>query len=292
LQNLPVFVDTAKKVQLIRLWVKSGLRSIEATSFVHPRAIPQFRDAAATIEGVKSLPGVKIIAMVPNLEGASKALHAGVSEITFVFSVSASHNRNNVRKTPEESLSELGKVMKLPGLGSAWTLRVVLATAFGCPFEGILPDKVIYHYLERVVEMGCKAISFADTVGYANPRQVRRMMRHALRHYPDRHFTIHLHNTRGLGLANALTAYEAGLRTFDAAIGGLGGCPYAPGATGNIATEDLVFMFEEMGIKTGVQLTDLLQAAQYLKTILPDVELSSSLVKAGLPMPPKVLSAR
>ena len=284
LQNLQFFVDTEKKVQLIRLLAESGLSAIEATSFVHPKTIPQFRDAVPTIEGLKGLKGVKIIAMVPNLVGALNALKAGVQEITFVFSVSASHNSKNVNKTPGESLEELQKIMDLPGMGDTWNLRVILATFFGCPFEGIIPDKIAYDYLDRVVSMGVKTISFADTVGYGNPRQVKRMITTALHRYPDRHFIIHLHNTRGLGLANALAAYEAGLRTFDAAIGGLGGCPYAPGATGNISTEDLVFMFESMGVKTGVQFANLLQASQYLKTILPGVELSSSLLRAGLPV--------
>lgn len=283
LQNLQFYVETGKKVQLIRLLAESGIRAIEATSFVHPRAIPQFRDAAETIAGIKGLPGVKIIALVPNLVGAQRALAAGVQEISFVFSISASHNRNNVNKTPGESLEELRQIFELPGMGTRWMIRVNLATSFGCPFEGILPDERVYDYVDEVVDMGAKDIALADTVGYGNPAQVRRIVSNCLKRYPERHFIIHLHNTRGLGLANALAAYEAGLRTFDSAIGGLGGCPYAPGATGNISTEDLVFMFEGMGVKTGIRFPELFKAGQYLREIVPGVELSSGVLKAGLP---------
>jgi len=283
LQNLPFYVETEKKVQLIRLLAESGIKAMETTSFVHPKAIPQFRDAAETIAGVKGTPGLKIIALVPNLLGAQWALAAGVQELSFVFSVSLSHNRNNVNKTPEESLEELKRIFDLPGMETQWTLRVNLATAFGCPFEGILPDDLVYEYTDRVVRIGAKVIALADTVGYGNPAQVRRIVAASLRQYPERHFIIHLHNTRGLGLANALAAYEAGLRTFDSSIGGLGGCPYAPGATGNISTEDLVFMFESMGVKTGIRFPQLFRASNYLREILPGVEFSSGVLKAGLP---------
>lgn len=283
LQNLAVFVETERKIELIRLLADSGIRAVEATSFVSPGAIPQFRDAAATIAGVKGLPGIKVIALVPNFIGAVNALKAGVRELSFVFSVSASHNRSNVKKTPEESIAELGKILGLPGRADSWNIRVVLATSFGCPFEGILPDKIIFRYLDRVAAMGIKSISFADTVGYGNPRQVKRIAATALENYPDKSFAVHLHNTRGLGLANALAAYDAGVRVFDSAVGGLGGCPFAPGATGNISTEDLVFMFESMGVRTGVALPKLFHASQYLKTAVPGVELPSSVLKAGLP---------
>jgi hydroxymethylglutaryl-CoA lyase len=283
LQNLPFYVETEKKVQLIRLLAQSGIKAMETTSFVHPKAIPQFRDAAETVAGVKGTPGLKIVALVPNLLGAQRALAAGVQELSFVFSVSLSHNRNNVNKTPEESLEELKRIFDLPGMETQWTLRVNLATAFGCPFEGILPDDLVYEYTDRVVRIGAKVIALADTVGYGNPAQVRRIVAVSLRQYPDRHFLIHLHNTRGLGLANALAAYEAGLRTFDSSIGGLGGCPYAPGATGNISTEDLVFMFESMGVKTGIRFPQLFRASNYLREILPGVEFSSGVLKAGLP---------
>ena len=283
LQNLQFCVETGKKVQLIRLLAESGIQAVEATSFVHPKAIPQFRDAAETIAGVKGIPGLKIIALVPNLLGAQRAVAAGVQELSFVFSVSLSHNRNNVNKTPEESLEELKRIFDLPGMETQWTLRVNLATAFGCPFEGILPDELVYEYVEQVVRIGAKVIALADTVGYGNPAQVRRIVAASLRQHPDRHFIIHLHNTRGLGLANALAAYEVGLRTFDSSIGGLGGCPYAPGATGNISTEDLVFMFESMGVKTGIRFPELCKASRYLREILPGIELFSSVLKAGLP---------
>ena len=283
LQNLPFYVETEKKVQLIRLLAESGIQAMETTSFVHPKAIPQFRDAAETVAGVKGTPGLKIVALVPNLLGAQRALAAGVQELSFVFSVSLSHNRNNVNKTPEESLEELKRVFDLPGMETQWTLRVNLATAFGCPFEGILPDDLVYEYTDRVVRIGAKVIALADTVGYGNPAQVRRIVAASLRQHPERHFLIHLHNTRGLGLANALAAYEAGLRTFDSSIGGLGGCPYAPGATGNISTEDLVFMFESMGVKTGIRFPQLFRASNYLREILPGVEFSSGVLKAGLP---------
>ena len=283
LQNLSFFVETEKKIRLIQLLAKSGIRAMEATSFVHPKAIPQFRDAAETVAGIKGIPGLKIIALIPNLFGAQRALAAGAHELSFVFSVSLSHNRNNVNKTPEESLEELQRIMDLPGRDQAWSIRVNLATAFGCPFEGILADEQVYAAVDRVVGMGAKFINLADTVGFGNPAQVRRIFTECLRRHPDRQFVVHLHNTRGLALANALAAYEAGVRIFDAAVGGLGGCPYAPGASGNVSTEDMVFMFEGMGLTTGIDFPALFEAGKYLREITPGVELSSSVLKAGLP---------
>jgi len=283
LQNIEQFLETEKKVQLIKLLAQSGLRRIEATSFVHPKAIPQFRDAKETISGVINLTGVELSALVPNLVGARNALESGIKELAFVFSISESHNKNNVNRTREESVQELENILSLKKDNLDMKVRVSLATVFGCPFEGEVKVEETLRYIEKVKDLGVDTITLADTVGYGNPKQVRQIIKSCLSQFPSITFGVHFHNTRGLGLANVLVCLEEGVMIFDSSIGGLGGCPFAPGATGNISTEDLAFMFEGMGIKTGVNIELLFEASRFLQNNLKDTPLSSHLFKAGPP---------
>jgi hydroxymethylglutaryl-CoA lyase len=283
LQNLREYVETENKRSLIRCLAESGLREIESGSFVNPRAIPQFRDMSDVIKGVLDLEGVKLTALVPNLKGAQNALESGIRRLIFVISVSRSHNLNNVKLTPEESLEELKKIIELESAYAGMETQLDLATTFGCPFEIKVKEEDVLRFVERAGAMGIRKITLCDTVGFANPRQVEQITHTCMKTFPRITFGVHFHNTRGLGLANALAAYGTGVRFFDSSIGGLGGCPFAPGASGNVATEDLVFMFNEMGVHTGVDIHRLLKASQYLKEILPNLTLTSALFKAGLP---------
>lgn len=285
LQNLSVFVPTDRKADLIRRLAACGVREIQAGAFVNPRAIPQFRDMKEVMADVCDLRdcGVVLSTLVPNLQGARDAVEAGVSKLDFFFSVSRSHNLNNVRQTPEESLAALrlvlGEFDGTPGL----SYRVNLATVFGCPFEGYLETAVILEYVEKTARLGIREITLCDTVGWGYPAQVETILKVCLAAFPEVTFGVHLHNTRGLGLANALKAWETGIRVFDSALGGLGGCPFAPGASGNVATEDLVFLFRSMGIETGIDLDAVLETASFLQGILPETPLTSSLFRAGPP---------
>lgn len=285
LQNLGQFLETEKKIQLLKLLIQSGVKRIEATSFVHPKAVPQFRDAKEVMKAVIDDPGVRMRALVPNLRGAQDALSCGVRDLSFVFSVSESHNQNNVNRSREASLQELKEILELRKTTPDLSVQVSLATTFGCPFEGEIPEGEIVKYVGRTQDLGVATITLADTVGFGNPRQVRSILRRCLREFPSVTFGVHFHNTRGLGLANTLVSLEEGIALLDSSIGGLGGCPFAPGATGNIATEDLVFMLDGMGIQTGIQIEGLFRATQFLKDHLVDLPITSALFKAGLPNP-------
>ncbi len=279
LQNVAAFMETAQKVSLIRRLAASGLKEIQAGAFVSPRAIPQFRDMKEVVAGIISLPKVRYSTLVPNLQGAREAVKSGIEKLIFFFSLSESHNLNNVRQTKEASLKGLEVIQR----DLAAEICVALATVFGCPFEGYMTTDHILKDVDKIANMGIKEITLCDTVGFANPRQVEEITVACLRDFPEVAFAVHFHNTRGLGLANALRAYDVGIRRFDAAVGGLGGCPFAPGASGNVATEDLVFMFNEMGIQTGIDMDALLKVSTFLKEILPGVILSSAVYQAGLP---------
>jgi hydroxymethylglutaryl-CoA lyase len=283
LQNLSGFVDTESKIGLIRRLAASGIREIQAGAFVSPRAIPQFRDVQAMMAGLRDLRDVTLTALVPNLEGARDALASGIRKLNFFFSVSRSHNLNNVRQTPQESLGALKIIRDELLSGTDVTVRVDLAVAFGCPFEGNIKTDVILDYLKQVVSLGFREVTLCDTVGFGHPGLVESVITACRKHFPEVALGVHLHNTRGLALANTLRAYDMGIRSFDAAIGGLGGCPFAPGASGNVATEDVVFMFEAMGLATGIDLPALLRTSQYLQAMLPDVPISSALFRAGMP---------
>jgi len=287
LQNIPDFIPTEAKIELFRLIVASGIRSMEITSFVSPKAIPQFQDAAKMAQAVLKMKpeGVEVSALIPNLKGAQLAVESGMRKVGFVMSVSESHNINNVRRTTAESIDELKKILELKEKYSDLIVKAGMATVFGCPFEGKIKPEVTLNFIRQFYKLGIRDMSMADTVGFGNPNEVKEMCRLCATEFPDVTFSIHLHNTRGLGLANSLAAYEAGIRVHDGAVGGLGGCPFAPGAKGNTSTEDLVFMFEEMGVSTGVNMDALLEASRYFQKVKKDVRYSSSIIEVGIPVP-------
>ena len=278
-QNEAVFVETADKIALIDALSTTGVAKIEATAFVSPKAVPNMRDAAQVMAGIRRAPGVVYSALVPNLRGASAALQAGADELNLVFSASDSHNLANVRMTSAESLRAFEEIFAL-GRAQDKPVAVTIATSFGCPFEGPVDARRVLDFYRRCLTMGASAMALADTTGMGNPAQVERLVAGALALSPDIPLGLHFHNTRGMGLANALAAWQAGARRFDAALGGIGGCPFAPGATGNICTEDTVHMFEEMGVPTGVDLPALMALSRRLPGLLGH-ETPGQVAKAG-----------
>jgi len=283
LQNIQTVVPTDQKIQFIKKLAACGMKEIEIGSFVAPRAIAQFKDIKEVVNGVRSLRGVVLSALIPNERGAEAATACGVKKLIFFFSVSREHNHSNVRQSPQASLKELQRIGRSYLPDPAITLRVDLATAFGCPFSGNITTAAVLRMVEKVAACGIREITLCDTVGFGNPRMVEEKFSACRRLFPGITFGAHFHNTRGLAPANALCAYQTGIRSFDSAAGGLGGCPYAPGSSGNVATEDMVFMFEEMGVKTGVNLKKLLKVCSFLSKTLPHTRLASSLYQAGLP---------
>jgi hydroxymethylglutaryl-CoA lyase len=283
LQNLDVQVPVDDKVRLIERLAASGLREIQIGAFVSPSAIPQFRDMKEVAARVRDLPGITLTALVPNLRGAEAAFESGLRKLIFFFSISRSHNLNNVQQTPEASLEALASIMEAFSSRKDTSVCVALATVFGCPFEGFFPTDIVLRQVAAVADRGVEEVTLCDTVGFGNPAQVADITRACREEFPNLTFGVHLHDTRGLGLANALKAYEQGIRVFDAAVGGLGGCPFAPGASGNIATEDIVFMFGQMGIETGVRLEELLGTVRFLQDMLPGTPLTSAMFHAGPP---------
>lgn len=263
----PVFVETADKIALIDALAAAGFSRIEVSSFVSPKAVPALRDAAEVFAGLTRRPGTIYVALVPNPKGAERALAAKVDEINLVASVSETHNRANMGMAPAASLEGFARIMETVR-GSGLSTNATVATAFGCPFEGDQPADRVMAQVERYRALGITGVTLADTTGMANPRQVQRLVARALTVMPADDLTLHFHNTRGLGLANVLAAYEAGARRFDAALGGLGGCPFAPGATGNICTEDLASMAHEMGIATGLDLDALISLSRDLPRLI------------------------
>jgi len=262
LQSEPVTVPTAGKLALLRRLFDAGVRHFEITSFVRPALVPQLADAGEVARGALSLGGGSYAALVPNERGYERALAAGLKEVAFVLSLSESHNRSNVRCGVEESLAVLAAVAGRAARDGV-AIRAALACTFGCPFEGQVPLERILHVAGRVREAGVGTIVLADTVGLGNPAQVFRVIGRLRDRWPDVRLAVHFHDTRGLGLANALAALQAGVSVIEASIGGTGGCPFAPGASGNIATEDLVYMLHGMGIATGIDLDALVEAARF-----------------------------
>ena len=283
LQNIKTFVPADKKILFVKKLAACGIKEIQIGSFVAPRAIVQFRDIKEVAKGVCSVRGIVLSALIPNERGAEEANTCGIKKLIFFFSVSREHNYCNVRQSPQESLKELQRICRSYLPDPSITLRVDLATAFGCPFSGNITTRAVLRMVDKIAVCGIREITLCDTVGFGNPRMVEEKFSECRRLFPQIKFGAHFHNTRGLALANALRAYEIGIRSFDSAAGGLGGCPYAPGSSGNVATEDMVFMFEEMGVKTGVDLKKLLDVCSFLNKTLPQVKLASSLYSAGLP---------
>jgi hydroxymethylglutaryl-CoA lyase len=279
LQIEPTWVATEDKIALIDGLSVAGFSRIEAGSFVSPKAIPALRDGEQVFQGIRRNPGTVYVALVPNLIGAQRALHAGADELNMVMSASQTHNRANMRMSCEASLAGFADIVAGTACTTV-TLNATVATAFGCPFEGEIDADRVLAIVDRYLNLGIGAITLADTTGMANPRQVAHLVRQVLSRVPAASLTLHFHNTRGLGLVNVLAAYEAGARRFDAALGGLGGCPFAPGASGNICTEDLVNLCEEVGIATGIDLPRLIAMSRRLPALLGH-EVPGQLAKAG-----------
>jgi hydroxymethylglutaryl-CoA lyase len=279
LQIEPTWVDTAGKIALIDQLSLAGFSRIEAGSFVSPKAIPALRDGDEVFRGIRREPGVTYVALIPNLRGAQRALDAGADELNLVMSASQTHNRANMRMGCEQSLAAFADVVSLAS-GTGLSLNGSIATTFGCPFEGRIDEDRVLEIVDAYLALGMHGISLADTTGMANPRQVFALVQRVLSRVPASALTMHFHNTRGLGLSNVLAAYEAGARRFDASLGGLGGCPFAPGASGNICTEDLVNLCDEMGIETGIDLAHLLTLSRRLPALLGH-EMPGQVAKAG-----------
>ena len=271
-------VPTPAKIALIDLLGHTGVSRIEAVSFVRADAIPQMADADEVWAGVARVPTVRYSALAPNLRGARRALAAGFTEVEVVVSASDTHNRKNVNRSTEQSLDEIAVVIGEAHQRGA-TCQVIVSTAWGCPYEGDVPVDRVLWAAGRAVADGADSVSFGDTTGMATPRRVRDLVGGFRSRYPDTPLNLHFHNTRGTGLANVLAALELGVDDFDASVGGLGGCPYAPGATGNIATEELVHMVEDMGVATGVDLDAMIGAAAEAERIVGR-ELPSQVLRA------------
>ncbi len=279
LQIEPTWVETVDKIVLIDQLSLAGFSRIEAGSFVSPKAIPALRDGESVFKGITRQPGVIYVALIPNLKGAQRALATQADELNLVMSASQTHNLANMRMRCEDSLAAFGEIVHYVG-GTQVRLNGSIATTFGCPFEGKIDEDRVLQIVDAYQELGIQGITLADTTGMANPRQVDRLVRRVLQRVAPADLTLHFHNTRGLGLCNVLAAYEAGARRFDAALGGLGGCPFAPGASGNICTEDLVNLCDEIGIHTGIDLPLLLRLSRGLPALLGH-EVPGQLAKAG-----------
>ncbi|HJU96704.1 MAG TPA: hydroxymethylglutaryl-CoA lyase [Jiangellaceae bacterium] len=272
-------VPTDGKVALIDALSGTGLTRIETVAFVHPRAIPQMADVDEVWARIRRNPAVRYSALVPNLRGAQHALDAGFREIEVVISASDTHNRRNINRSTDESLAELPAVVDLVHTRGG-TIQVIIATSWGSPYEGDVPVSQVLDVLARAVAAGVDSAAFGDTTGMATPTRVTRLVGEARSAHPDLALGLHFHNTRGTGLANVLAALQLGADDFDASVGGLGGCPYAPGASGNIATEELVHMLEDMGVATGVDLEALIDVAAQAEQLVGH-ELPSQVLRAG-----------
>jgi len=284
LQSVKATMSTAHKCDWISALHAAGLREIEVASFVPATLLPQMADAAAVVRHALTLPGLTVMTLVPNQRGAAAALAAGVHKLTIPVSASAAHSLANVRKTREQMVQEVRAIVALrnevaPGV----KIEAGISTAFGCTLQGAVPEDEVIWFAEQVVAAGVDEAGLSDTTGMANPAQVRRLFKRLQAALGPKAGAAHLHNTRGLGLANCLAAYDVGVRTFDSSLGGLGGCPYAPGASGNVVTEDLVFMFEAMGVSTGVDLVKLMAARSALQAGLPGEPIYGMTPEAGLP---------
>lgn len=287
LQSIDSILPTAVKIEWIRVQADAGCREIEVGSFVPPKLLPQMADTAEVVAAALQIPGLTVAVLVPNLRGAEDAIAAGAHKISIPFSVSETHSLKNVRKTHEQMFAEVAAIAKRVAEVPAPDrphFEAGLSTAFGCTLEGTISEDLVVRSAERLMAAGVAEVGLSDTTGYANPEQVRRLVGRVQSAVGKQHITgIHLHNTRGLGLANALAAIDQGITTVDSSLGGIGGCPFAPGASGNIVTEDLVFMLEAMGLSTGIDLEKLLDVRSILTAALPDEPLYGFVPDAGIP---------
>lgn len=287
LQNISSIMPSEAKLHWIQAEASAGVREIEVGSFVPAKTMPQLADTGQMVEAAHDIDGLTVAALVPNLRGARDAVQAGAHKISVPFSVSASHIQRNLRRTHDEMLDEIRRIalmLKDLPVSKRPQFEGSLSTAFGCSIEGRINETEVVRFAEQLLQAGCDEVGLSDTTGYANPAQVRRLIGLVRDSVGDDKLTgVHLHNTRGLGLANALAAIEEGITTLDSSLGGLGGCPAAPGASGNIVTEDLVFMLESMGLKTGIDVEQLLDVRQILRDAIPGEELYGFTPDAGLP---------
>ena len=274
----PRFIPTEQKVELINALSRTGLAKIEVTSFTSPKAIPNLADAEAVMQQIDRIDGVLYAVLVPNVRGCERALACGVDEINLFMSASATHNLANLRMTQEQSLSQFEQVVR--HIDGRVAINASLSTAFGCPFDGAVPDRVVFDLVQRYLDMGINAVSLCDTTGVANPAQVERVCAQVRERWPELVLTAHFHDTRAMGLANVLAALRAGIDRFDASLGGLGGCPFAPGASGNVCTEDMVHMLQAMGYDTGVNLDQLIEISRLLPEIVGH-DVPGQVAKAG-----------
>jgi len=280
IQSLGAFIDTPHKIRLLEALSDTGLRRIEATSFVSPKAVPQMADATDVMARVHRRPGVIYEALVPNVRGAQDAIAARMDSVLVVLMASEAFNRKNVRMGVEDSLAQAASIKAVTD-AAGMRCTGAIGTAFGCPYEGEVPEAHVFKLIERFAALGFDELMLADTTGMANPLQIERTMRRVLDRWGDRiAFGLHLHNTRGMGLANVVAGLNAGVVTFDASVAGIGGCPFAPQAAGNISTEDTVHMLHEMGYTTGIDLERLIEVARLAQDILGR-ELPGQVMKAG-----------
>ena len=284
LQSIKRAMPTEAKLRWIRALAAAGLREIEVASFVPAKLLPQMADAAEVVCEAVEIPGLTVLALAPNLRGAQDAIAAGAHKVTLPVSASEAHSQSNLRKSVDAAIEEVARVVAfrnaLPQLAKPG-VEVGISTAFGCTLQGEVPEDFVIAVAARLANAGVDSIGLSDTTGYANPAQVRRLFRRLRAEVGERTGGAHLHNTRGLGLANVVAALEEGVTTFDASQGGIGGCPYAPGASGNIVTEDLVYMLEAMGMDTGVDLEKLMAARAFLAEGLPGEPIYGMVPEAG-----------
>jgi hydroxymethylglutaryl-CoA lyase len=278
-QSIPEMIPAEEKAAYINRMIECGFKQIEVTSFVHPKAVPQLKDASEVLQLVNRKPGVKLRALIPNLRGLDRAIDAGIDKVKLMLSATDSHSRHNANATTFEAIKGFEPLVQRAA-DSPVQVGGSISVAFGCPYEGDVPVERHIEITKRYEQLGITDISLADTTGMANPVKLKRIVEVLKETFPHFRFSLHLHNTRGMAFANAVAGYEAGIVDFDSSAAGLGGCPYAPNASGNIATEDLVHGFEEMGINTGINLDRVLEVAKLLQQRFP-VQSDSFILKAG-----------
>jgi hydroxymethylglutaryl-CoA lyase len=284
LQMAKAIMPTGVKKAWIAAIAAAGVKEIEVGSFVPPKLIPQMADTAEIVRASVKIPGLRVVALAPNLRGARDAYAAGAHRITIAVSVSEGHSRANLNRSPAEQVAEVGRIVAwVRGQERKVEVEGACSTAFGCSIDGVVPASSVVRVAEGLAEAGVDSVALADTVGYAHPAQIKEVVRAVRGAIGGKMEGLHLHDTMGLGLANALAGLEEGVRSFDSALAGLGGCPFAPGASGNIVTEDLVFMLESMGFSTGIDLEKLIAARKPLHEGLPEEPMHGNVPKAGIP---------
>jgi hydroxymethylglutaryl-CoA lyase len=285
LQSIKRTMPTEAKHRWIRALADAGIREIEVGSFVSSKILPQMADAGEVVVEARRIPGITVLALVPNLKGAERAFAAGAHKVSMPVSASRLHSQANINMTPEQAIEAVAQVVRLRDSlsGERPGVEVGLSTAFGCTLEGVVSEDWVMRLAVMAAEAGADSVGLSDTTGYANPAQVKRMFHRLRAELGGKAGGAHLHNTRGQGLANVVAALDAGVTTFDSSQGGIGGCPYAPGATGNIVTEDLVFLLEAMGLRTGIDITRLIAAREIVREGLPGEPLYGQVPEAGLP---------